>query len=128
MRKLIKILLKDKIIFIAISVALVIGVLSLIKAPESPIKISYQDKIYHVMAYFMLAITWLLSFPISKRKDTIKYAIALGCVFYGILIEVLQTTLTAYRTASFFDVVANTIGVFMALLIFNSIYKKINTI
>jgi VanZ family protein len=128
MRKLIKILLKDKIIFIAISVALVIGVLSLIKAPESPIKISYQDKIYHVMAYFMLAITWLLSFPISKRKDTIKYAISLGCVFYGILIEVLQTTLTTYRTASFFDVVANTIGVFMALLIFSSIYKKINTI
>lgn len=128
MRKLIKILLKDKIIFIASSVALVIGVLSLIKAPESPIKISYQDKIYHAMAYFTLAITWLFSFPISKRKNTVKYTIALGCVFYGIIIEVLQTTLTTYRTASFFDVVANTIGVFMALLIFNSIYKKINTI
>lgn len=128
MRKLIKTLLKDKIIFIAISVAITIGVLSLIQAPESPIKISYQDKIYHAIAYFMLAITWLLSFPISRQKNNTKYVIALACVIYGIIIEVLQTTLTTYRTASFFDVVANTVGVFMALLIFNSIYKKINTI
>ncbi len=128
MRKLIKILLKDKIIFIAISVAIGISVLSLIRVPESPIKISCQDKIYHAIAYFMLAITWLLSFPVSREKNSAKYAIALGCVIYGIIIEVLQTTLTTYRTASFFDVVANTVGVFMALLIFNSIYKKINAI
>lgn len=128
MRKLIKILLKDKIIFTALSITIVIGVLSLIKAPEPPIKISSQDKIYHTIAYFMLATTWLLSFPVPSQKKNIKYAIALGCVIYGIIIEVLQTTLTTYRTASLLDVVANTVGVFMALLVFNSIYKKINAI
>ena len=76
----------------------------------------------------MLALTWLLSFPESRNKKNLKYAIAFGCVFYGIIIEVLQTTLTTYRTASFLDVVANTVGVFLALLIFKSIYKKINAI
>ncbi len=128
MRKLIKILLKDKIIFIAISIAVLIGFLSLTKVPESPIKLSSQDKIFHAIAYFVLALTWLLSYPISRQKNKIKYAIAFGCVFYGIIIEVLQTTLTTYRTASFLDVVANSVGVFMALLIFNSIYKKIDAI
>ncbi len=128
MRKLIKILLKDKIIFIAISIAVLIGFLSLTKVPESPIILSSQDKIFHAIAYFVLALTWLLSYPISRQKNKIKYAIAFGCVFYGIIIEVLQTTLTTYRTASFLDVVANSVGVFMALLIFNSIYKKIDAI
>jgi VanZ family protein len=128
MRKLIKILLKDKIIFIAISVVLIIGVLSLIKVPEAPIKFSSLDKVYHTIAYFTLALTWLLSFPVSRKKHTVKYAIALGCIFYGIIIEVLQTTLTTYRTASLLDVVANSVGVFIALLIFNSICKKIDAI
>ena len=128
MRKLIKILLKDKIIFIAISVAIIIGFLSLTKVPESPIKLSSQDKIFHAIAYFTLALTWLLSYPTSRQKKKIKYAIAFGCVFYGIIIEVLQTTLTTYRTASLLDVVANSVGVFIALLIFNSVYKKIDAI
>ena len=113
MRKLIKLLLKDNIFFIAISSAIIIGILSLIQVPESPIKISYFDKVYHAIAYFMLALTWLLSFPESRNKKNLKYAIAFGCVFYGIIIEVLQTTL---------------VGVFLALLIFKSIYKKINAI
>ena len=128
MRKLIKILLKDKIIFITISITVLIGFLSLTKVTESPIKLSSQDKIFHAIAYFVLALTWLLSYPISRQKNKMKYAIAFGCVFYGIIIEVLQTTLTTYRTASFLDVVANSVGVFMALLIFNSIYKKIDAI
>ncbi|WP_347173340.1 VanZ family protein [Polaribacter uvawellassae] len=128
MRKLIKILLKDKIIFIAIFIALVIGFLSLIKSTGPTINLSNVDKIYHTIAYFILSLTWLLSFPISRKNNTTKYAIALGCVFYGIIIEVLQTTLTTYRTASLLDVVANSVGVFIALLIFNSIYKKIDAI
>ncbi len=128
MRKLIKILLKDKIIFIALIVAITIGFLSLIKTARSPINLPNSDKIYHTIAYFTLALTWLLSFPESRRNNLMKYAIALGCVFYGIIIEVLQTTLTTYRTASLLDVVANCVGVFIALLIFNSIYKKIDAI
>ena len=128
MRKLIKTLLKDKIIFVAIGVAIVIGHLSLRKINFAPIQLSHTDKVYHVIAYFTLALTWLLSFPVSRKKNTVKYVIAFGCVIYGIIIEVLQTTLTTYRTASLLDVVANAVGVFVALIIFKSIYKKINAI
>ncbi len=128
MRKLIKILLKDKIVFIAFSITVIICYLSLRRVESFPINLSHSDKIYHAIAYFILALTWLLSFPVSSEKNRVKYVIAFGCVFYGIVIEVLQTTLTTYRTASFLDVVANTAGVFMALIVFKSIYKKINAI
>ena len=128
MRKLIKILLKDKILFIAFSITIIICYLSLRKVENFPIGLSNSDKVYHAIAYFMLALTWLLSFSNSRKKNYVKYIIAFGCVFYGIVIEVLQTTLTTYRTASFLDVVANTVGVFMALIVFKSIYKKINAI
>lgn len=128
MRKLIKTLLKDKIIFVAIGIAIVIGYLSLRKINFAPMQLSHADKIYHAIAYFTLALTWLLSFPNSRKKNTIKNVIAFSCVIYGIIIEVLQTTLTTYRTASLLDVVANAVGVFVALIIFKSIYKKINAI
>ena len=128
MRKLIKILLKDKILFIAFSITVTICYLSLRKTESFPASFSNADKIYHAIAYFMLALTWLFSFPASVKKNKVKYIITFGCVFYGIIIEVLQTTLTTYRTASFLDAVANTVGVFMALIVFKSIYKKINAI
>jgi VanZ family protein len=89
------------------------------------VELSQIDKIYHCIAYFVLGLTWLLSFPKSLEKKHIKYAIVISCIIYGIVIEVLQTTLTAYRTASLLDVLANTIGVLLAMMLFKAIYKKI---
>jgi len=102
--------------------------LSLVKVPESTVNISNIDKGYHAIAYFSLGLSWLLSFPISIHKKSVKYTIAISCVFYGIIIEVLQSTLTTYRTASLLDMLANAVGVFMALLIFKSVSEKINAI
>ena len=125
MLKLIKTLFKDKIIFIAIGITLGITYLSLMRLNFAPSKLSHVDKIYHSIAYFILGLTWLLSFPKSLEKKYIKYAIVISCIIYGIVIEVLQGTLTAYRTASLLDVIANTIGVLVAMVLFKSIYKKI---
>lgn len=129
MQQLIKALFKGKVIFsIAVGVTVFIGFLSLMKSPEIAIKISHSDKIFHAIAYFILTLAWLLSYPASGQKKKIKHTIGVACVFYGILIEVLQVTFTTYRTASALDVLANSVGVFVALLIFNSVYKKINAI
>jgi VanZ family protein len=125
MQKLIKILFKDKIIYLAISITLGITYLSLVSINFSTEKITQTDKFYHTFAYFVLGLTWLLSFPMSLEKKYIKYAIVFTCIIYGIVIEVLQGTLTAYRTASLLDVIANTIGVLVAMVLFKSIYKKI---
>ena len=128
MQKLIKILFKDKVFFIAISVALFIGYLSLKKMEALPIQFSHSDKMYHAVAYFLLGFTWLLSFPKSSQKKRLKYAIVILCIIYGIVIEVLQGTLTAYRTASLLDVLANTAGVIAAMMLFNKVYRKIAAI
>lgn len=125
----IKVLFKDrKILFIAVSITLIIAFLSLIKLNGTSVKINHIDKLEHAIAYAFLALGWLLYFKESFSNKKLKYIIALGCVFYGIVIEVLQTTLTTYRTASLLDILANMFGVFVALLVFSSIYKKIHAI
>jgi glycopeptide antibiotics resistance protein len=122
MLKRIKILLKDNIFLIAISITVGIIYLSIIKIPSIGIEIANIDKGYHSLAYFMLAITWLLAFY-KKQK---KYVIVISCIIFGIIIEVLQYTLTTYRTGEYLDVFANSSGVFLALGVFNLFFRKKN--
>ncbi|WP_237587349.1 VanZ family protein [Polaribacter sargassicola] len=81
-----------------------------------------SDKVYHLIAYFSLSISWLFSF---YKKKSIKLLIIISCVIYGIIIEVLQSILTEYRTGDYKDILANTLGIVLGLLIFNLIIKKI---
>jgi VanZ family protein len=52
--------------------------------------------------------------------------IVIVCVIYGILIEFLQETLTVYRISDYKDVLANTIGIILAIIVYNKISKKID--
>ena len=121
MLKLIKTLLKGNIFFIAIATTIGILCLSLIKVPKSDINISNIDKLYHSFAYFVLTISWLISF---RKNSKNKYLVVISCIIFGIIIEVIQSTLTNYRTGDLLDVLANSLGVILALLIFNLISKK----
>ncbi|NVK52908.1 MAG: VanZ family protein [Flavobacteriaceae bacterium] len=125
MQKRIKILLKGKIIFIALGITLLICYLSLKKLSSLQIQVSHIDKVFHAIAYFFLGISWLLSFPKSYSNKVVKYTILICCVLFGIIIEISQSTLTTYRTASLLDAIANTVGVVVAVIVFKSIYKKI---
>jgi VanZ family protein len=80
-----------------------------------------SDKLYHGIAYSTLAICWLFSF---YKRPKAKYIIVILCILYGILLEVLQGTLTNYRTADYFDMLANLLGVLVGLTIFNLVLKK----
>lgn len=123
MLKHIKNLLKDNIFTIAIIVTISITYLSLMKVPENyPSVISHLDKIQHAFAYFILTICWLFSF--YKKFPSRKYIIVIACIIFGIIIEVLQSKVTIYRTGDYLDVLANTLGVFLGLTIFNQILKK----
>ena len=76
----------------------------------------------------MLTLSWLLVIKKAATNVRLRFVIALGCLFYGMVIEVLQETLTTYRTASLLDMLANFVGIGMALLLFKFVYKKINAI
>jgi VanZ family protein len=113
-------LLKNKVLIIAIFVTVSILYLSLIKMPKYNIAISFPDKWQHCFAYLILTFFWLFAFYEKERK----YLIIFCCILFGILIEVLQYTITNYRTGDYLDVIANSFGVLFGLFVFNQVFKK----
>ena len=88
------------------------------------IQANNSDKYIHTFAYFILSISWLLAF---KEKAKIKHVSALIfflILAYGIIIEVFQDVLTKNRQADFLDVIANSIGIIVALVLFNLVFIK----
>lgn len=121
MLKRIKVLLLDKFIYFAIIITTAIICLSLLKLPNTNNSYSNIDKIYHLVAYFFLAISWLISF---YKQEKSKLFVVFSCIFFGIIIEYIQSNFTSYRTGDMLDIIANTIGVILALLSSNLIFKK----
>ena len=127
MLKPIKSLLENNAIYIAVFFTICILFGSLVKSEFIVVEsISVSDKTYHLIAYFLLMLSWLYAFfKREKFEENVKYII-LGCFIFGIIIEILQGIITSYRTASYLDILANTIGVLLAVVIFHVFEKKIN--
>lgn len=113
-------MLKKFALIIAISYSLVLAFVSLIKLNNLPdIGVSFGDKIFHFLAYCVLAFLWFNPFVNTynfKKKKAIYFSILISVVF-GIIIEVLQETITVSRALDIYDVLANTVGVLTASLI-----------
>jgi len=119
--------LENNAVYIAIFFTIAILLGSLVK-PELVVvdSISVSDKTYHLIAYFLLMLSWLYAFSNREKfNENVKYVI-IGCIFFGIIIELLQGAITSYRTASFLDIIANTSGVLLAVVIFHVFEKKIS--
>lgn len=123
MQKHIKNLFKDNVFVIAVLITIGITYLSFIKTPKTDLDFINTDKLYHLFAYFILTICWLFTL---HKNSFLKYIIVIVCVIYGILIEFLQEILTVYRTSDYKDVLANTIGIILAIIVYNKISKKID--
>lgn len=80
------------------------------------------DKMLHAGAYLFLAFLWKLYFLFKnthfKRYTSNLLWVAFASFIFGMLIEVLQGTLTSYRTPDWWDVLANSTGVVLAVLFF----------
>jgi len=121
MLKNIKNLLARNALILAVALTVLITLLSLLSISEyvPDLKISYQDKLEHFIAYFVLGLSWFL---VNKRYlKTSKYLVACCVVIYGIIIEILQDTITNYRSFDYYDIVANTFGVLVAFYVFDKI-------
>ena len=93
--------------------------------------LNFTDKIVHFGAYFVLTFLWGRYFLLAnsaKSTNRILFYVALGVLFYGIIIEVLQSTVTKNRSGELADIVANVLGIVVASFIVNFISKhKLNT-
>jgi len=134
MKRLIKHLLDPKtVLVLALSYTLTVLILSLAKMDKLPVpKFNQSDKFAHVFAYLGLALIWY-AFYFSKKSWKAFYlkpliVICLLSIAFGIFIEVLQGTLTSYRTIDAWDVLANSIGVSLAFLFILSIKKALEKI
>lgn len=114
-------MLKKYSSFIALLYTLALATVCLIQIKELPdVKVSFGDKIFHFLTYSVLTLLWYYAFFAKFKIGRVK-AIIYASVFsilFGIIIEVLQGSVTTSRFADIYDVLANTLGVlFTALLL-----------
>lgn len=104
-------------------------VLSLMKTDQFPsIEIEATDKVYHILAYFALTLSWHFHYTVThlqKAKIKVLLRILLLIIGFGIVIEILQNSVTSYRTFDLKDIYANTFGSGIATLIFVAVLEKI---
>lgn len=105
----------------SILVALIILYLSLISShtfDKVPIiNIPEIDKIVHFGMYFSLMSVIILEHRKTIKSNSRLFLTGLIPLLYGILMEVLQANVTTTRSASVFDVLANTAGIFGSVLV-----------
>ncbi len=77
------------------------------------------DKIGHLTFHFGITITWFLFWKTTYRNEN-KYALLkafLFSFFFGVVIELFQGWFTETRCSDIEDVVANTFGAFIAVVV-----------
>ncbi|WP_282043947.1 VanZ family protein [Winogradskyella flava] len=77
---------------------------------------SFDDKIYHFVAYFGLAALWVTYFKPSKKKQILNMVL-LCLLLFGIVLELIQHKLNPNRTYDVYDLTANCLGILLGTLI-----------
>ncbi len=110
-------------------IAVAIFLLCIARPPSNlpKMSISFTDKIGHFLVYFILAISMVLESKrnkdfvnISRKSLTINF-IALG-VFFGVFIEIVQWFFP-YRYFELGDIIANSSGSILGVLLLTKIFK-----
>ncbi len=111
---------------LTISWIVFVTILSLISFENQTItSFENSDKIVHFSFYFIMTSLLLRSI---KKKSKYKYLIVIVLpFFYGIIIEVLQHSFTQSRKGDFYDVLANSAGIFFAVMLNKYFIKRISS-
>jgi VanZ family protein len=116
--------------FFSILVALLITYLSLTNSDTfnnvSLYEVPNIDKIAHLGLYFALMSTIILENRKIIGNNTQLFLIALIPLSFGILLEILQSTLTISRSGSIYDVLFNLSGIIVSVLIWLWLKPQIN--
>ncbi len=123
MQQLIKFISAIKFLLLpaAIVLSFLILVLSLIKTDGMPkIEVKQADKYFHGIAYFFLTAAWMFAFYFQLKYRKVKsYLVLLVCIIiFGTIIEVLQMTVTDYRSFDVYDILANSIGAMLFFVVY----------
>jgi len=122
--------LKKTLFGLAISWTLLIAFLCLVTFSKLPsLGVSGVDKYVHATLHFVFTLFW--GSYISLKQNEIKIPkilrVVMLSILYGIVIEILQETITTTRHADILDVLANFTGTLLALAVFILLKKKKQT-
>jgi hypothetical protein len=84
----------------------------------------YFDKWVHVGLFAILVFLWRSAFDWDYANYNL--IILLSAVLYGFAVEIIQLYWISNRSFDLFDLLADTIGSIVGLLVFLRVYKKIN--
>ncbi len=123
MLKSIKSLLERRAYLISSIITCLVTYLSLTSLTDLNVEITISDKFLHSLAYLILTYSWL--FAIKKSHLNLKTKILIGFVvfLFGIILEILQSSLTIYRHGDYLDIIANTLGIVLAIVTFNFLFR-----
>jgi len=105
---------------IIITIGSLISVKNVIELPP----VNLADKYLHLLAYFLLTFSWLGALVRRRIFFSKGIFVAVLVFVYGIIIEVLQGTLTTYRQTDLYDLIANLAGIVIAWMFFNFLFLK----
>lgn len=103
---------------------LVIIILSLLSAAKMKelqvVDILGIDKAGHIFFYVILSFLWAKATGINGKSQCL---IIFLCISFGFFLEILQFYLSIGRTFDFYDALANVLGVFIGIFLFNKTLK-----
>lgn len=105
--------LKYQNLWRGIAYAMLVMILIASLLPTEYIEAPGSDKLHHFLSYAVLAWWCVLAFQIQTSRKLLILIVLLVC--YGACIELLQG-LSGYRFAEWYDLLANTMGVFIGTL------------
>jgi len=81
------------------------------------------DKLVHLILYFVFVLLWAISSKtdFSKKQTLILAAVSIA---FGIVIEILQSTMGLGRAYDIDDIIANTIGCILGIVCIPFIRRK----
>ena len=107
-------MIKKLLLLVAILYTIALAIASLINLGGVPsLGSGFDDKIYHLLAYIIMAFLWVTYFKFSKKK----YSVFISVFLFGVVLELIQHKINPNRTYDTYDLISNCIGVVVGTLI-----------
>ena len=105
-----------------------IFVLLIMPGPDIPsndfFELIYFDKWVHIGLFSILTILWVYPFLGAKFRSAGVFIIALSSTAYGIVMEFVQKYYATSRSFDLTDILADTVGVSLGVLIIMKLSKQ----
>lgn len=81
------------------------------------------DKLVHLVLYITFVVLWYLAWP--SWKTNYSFILLIIGILYGVLIEILQSEMSLGRSYDVADILANTAGAILGVILIPFISRKL---